>query len=205
MTSYEVVLDNSKVLANCFDEAPPVSVLDIPAVLTGVGIYSSYLGGSACISVDDGGATYLRQHVGPVASGATGYNDNIRFPATSIPGEVESVSLITSTKGTDSRITEYEFAHGALILFTDVAFDTKVYYPILVTGSTYTELETPLAVDTDGRSYPITKAMLEAGTVHYNHSTHDALLNDVVARDWAPTAPEFDSYWNYIALRVYLA
>lgn len=199
MPSYELMVDNAKMLANCYEIGPVT--MDIPGIVVGYGIYTSLFGGTTCLTTNNGDTAYMQQHVGPVSSGFTGFNDNIRFPATTIPGElITPVTLVTVSKGTDNRASPTAASAGGVRLYvTSPTYGIQTFNNVFAHGaSDWTEIIRDLSVDDDGDPYAISKDMLEAGTVKYNPGS--TLWNCGMSASWA-LPREFTSKWTYIALR----
>ena len=158
--------------------------VEIPATVVAHGVHTTLVGGTSCISSDDGATSYMQQ-AQTVTSGTSGFNDNIAFPPTAIPGVVSSVSLVTVSKGNDGTGT----GKGATTFRLNVGSWGGIFAD---TATDWTEIVTPLRV---GGSEVVTQAMLEDGDVHYNPGS--ALLNGV----WlSPLTAMLQ--WTYIALRV---
>ena len=153
--------------------------LDIPATVVALNGMTAV--GTDPIGSDDDDTSYVHfQHVG---SSFLGYNLDVNFAATTIPGPVTSVSLVTVAKGTDSRTAGGAF--GARLLLNG---GDDVFYPIMpLSSADWTETVTPLT--------GVTKEELEAGTVEYD--TGFALLND-----GSSGSTSWHTYFTYVALRV---
>jgi hypothetical protein len=168
-----------------------MATLDIPATVVGTGIYTTLVPDADCLLTNDGDTSYMEENVS-TAGGSAGYNDNIHFAATTIPGTVTSVSLVTVTKGSDSTLLPRGQGGVAFALH---GFDWY-WQGIFADGATdWTEIVTPLIF---GGVERVTQAMIEAGTVEY--ASGHALLNDTIFPGSGTAA--FDSLWTYIALRV---
>ena len=134
-----------------------MATLDIPAYVHDYGVFTTLVGGTTCISSDDGGATYMQQHVvlGHVNSG---FNDGITFPATDIPGTLVSTSLVTVSKGTDNGHPPSFFLHKGSV--------TPFWTTVFASGAAdWTEIVTPL---TWLGSEFVTQSDIESGAVQYN-------------------------------------
>lgn len=176
----------------------PVTV-DIPATVVALNGMTAV--GSNPISTDDDGTSYVHAERTSGESGFIGYNFDVNFPATPIPGTVASVSLVLVAKGTDSRSAGGSFGARMIITDGEPDFNTTTWTNLFTNNTAdWTEFLYPLTLEnayppgTLGTGQRITQAMIEAGTVEYNPGY--ALFND------GSSTGAWHTYFTYIALRV---
>lgn len=171
---------------------------DIPGTLVSLGGMTLVGSSGSAISVNDGDTSYI--HFNKTGSGFDGYNLDVNFAPTLVAGSLESVSLVTVAKGTDSR-SAGDFGSRLIVSDGPPDFNTTLWGNLFPNDSSdWVETVTPLRLEladpigTLGPGEYVTKSMIEDGVFEYNPGY--VLFND------GASGSAWHTYYTYIALRV---
>lgn len=164
-----------------------MATLDIPGTIVALNGMTLVGSSSTAISVNDGDTSYV--HFAHTGGGFRGYNLDVNFPATTLPGSFVGAELVVVSKGNDSRAVG-EPVGMRLILFSD----SPLTFANINAESSDDWVETVSPILDELGHQILTQSLIESGTVEYNPGY--ALFND------GSSTSGWHTYITYIALRI---